>query len=77
MADMVKVTVYVVVDANGDCDCGTTESDAQERYAESIGGDEMRRMVAVEIEVPFTIPVLKGGVPEALEPAVMTCEGGA
>ncbi len=61
--ETVKVKIWVCVDANGDCDCGPDDESALQRFDENIGGTQVRRLVQVELEVPFSAPVLRGKVP--------------
>ena len=67
MATMQEITVCVLVDENGDYATGQTETEAAERYAETIqeiDGTFGLRRFTVALNVPLPTPIeLTGEVP--------------
>jgi hypothetical protein len=57
---MHTIEVWVVVDQNGDFDCGADADNASERYGDSIGGDlagsrVVKMTLQIEMPEPLTI----------------------
>ena len=60
----VEVSVFVMIDADGDYRTGHDDSSAMERFEEDIAGSGPRRMVKVILKMKLpTVPVLTGTVP--------------
>jgi hypothetical protein len=57
-ADTVEVEMLVLVDANGDWDCGADEEQVAERYAERVGDvPAVNRVLRVKLTLPRPKPL--------------------
>lgn len=59
-----KIEFYVCVDDDGDYAVGDDEGGALEQYDDNIGNNNAKRLIKIELDVPFAaVPTLVGVVP--------------
>jgi hypothetical protein len=63
-SNVTRTSIWVVVSEDGNVECGPEPEDAQTRFAENVGGSEMRRMLKIELETPFDVLTVKCVVPK-------------
>ena len=69
MATFKTVEVFVMVDEDGDYECGVDVDAATERFDDNVGGTGGRRLVRLTVKVPLpTVISLTGEVEADPEP---------
>lgn len=56
----ITIALWVCVDKDGAYEAGTDDNEALQRFDESVGGDEPRRLVQVNVRLRVPRPVMVG-----------------